>query len=301
MINNTLSRRKALALGAAAVSATAIAGAGATPAAATSMPVARLERIHQRRIGLYAKNLATGRSIAHRPDERFAMCSTFKTFAIAAVLSGRLLIGGRDLLSTRAHYPPSLVAGDVWAPKTRQWYEDGYVPTVEEMCEATQRYSDNGAVNWLLQLLGGPPAVTSVIRKLGDRVTRLDRWEPDMSEWEPGQELDTTTPRAMAASYRKLLLTDAILDRRQRRRQLGWMLENTTSVDTFRKALPRGWKLADKTGAGSYATRNNVGIAWNRRDQPIVASCYTRADSDDVERIDAPLADVFELCVEELG
>lgn len=301
MDTSNISRRTLL-TGAAAAAGT-MAMANATVAQAEPLvgdpdqndsgPVAQLEQRYERRIGLYAKNLRTGQTLTHRQGERFAMCSTFKVFAVSALLDGRLITPDPQVLERRAPFPPSLVAGDVWAPMTRAWFDHGYVPTMAEVCEAAVRDSDNGAVNLVLQHIGGPPAVTEYARRIRDRVTRLDRWEPDMSEFEPGQQFDTTTPRALGTSYATLLLGRA-LGRKERKLLTGWMLGNRTDPP-FRTVLPRGWTLADKTGSGGYATRNNVGIAWTDHDVPILVSCMTRADDPEVERLDQPLADAFAL------
>ena len=68
--------------------------------------------------------------------------------------------------------------------------------------------SDNTAANLLLELLGGPSAVTQFARALGDEMTRLDRKEPDVSEATPGDPRDTSTPAAMANDL-KLLISQA--------------------------------------------------------------------------------------------
>ncbi|MFC7624666.1 class A beta-lactamase [Microlunatus sp. GCM10028923] len=285
---------------------TVLAGAAALAAAVTLPGTARadsaieaLEAKHDRRIGLYAKNLRTGRELSHRPDERFALCSTFKTLAVSAALDGRLVTPDRHAQRRPVHYPPSLVAGDVWAPYTRKWFAEGYVPTFAEVCEVAVRDSDNGAANLVVQAIGGPAAVTRFVRDLGDEVTRLDRWEPDMSEYEPGQVLDTSTPRALGTSYAELILGRGLRPK-ERETITGWLLGNRADPP-FRKGLPEGWTLADKTGSGSYATRNDVGIAWNERKDPILVSCLTRADDPEATRKDEPLTEAFVHCVEQLG
>lgn len=258
-----------------------------------------IEAKHDRRIGLYARNLRTGRELTHWPDERFALCSTFKTLAVSAALDGRLITPDRDAQRRPVHYPPSLVAGDVWAPYTRKWFAEGYTPTFAEVCEVAVRDSDNGAANLVVQAIGGPAAVTRFVRELGDEVTRLDRWEPAMSEYEPGQVLDTSTPRALGTSYSKIILGRA-LHHRERETITGWLLGNRANPP-FRKGLPAGWTIADKTGSGSYATRNDVGIAWNERRDPILVSCLTRADDPAATRKDEPLTEAFVHCIERLG
>lgn len=59
---------------------------GLTPTAhAAAAPLAALERGVGGRLGFFALDTATGRSLAHRADERFAMASTFKALLACAV------------------------------------------------------------------------------------------------------------------------------------------------------------------------------------------------------------------------
>ena len=77
--------------------------------------------------------------------------------------------------------------------------------TVSALAEAAQVTSDNVAANLLLARLGGPTGFTARLRELGDRQTRLDRLEPELNLVLPGDERDTTTPRAMAETASRLL------------------------------------------------------------------------------------------------
>ncbi|WP_333763024.1 serine hydrolase [Streptomyces sp. IBSBF 2390] len=86
-------RRRLLTAGLAFTATTALA-ASAPPAATapgTGSPGAEaelrdLEQRYDARLGVLARNVRTGRTLSHRAGERFAMCSTFKAFAAAAVL-----------------------------------------------------------------------------------------------------------------------------------------------------------------------------------------------------------------------
>jgi beta-lactamase class A len=49
--------------------------------------LADLERAHGGRLGVAVLNLASGKRVGHRADERFLMCSTFKALAAAFVLA----------------------------------------------------------------------------------------------------------------------------------------------------------------------------------------------------------------------
>ena len=61
----------------------------ASPAfAAEALPeLESYERESGGRIGVYAENLANGKKLAWRADERFVMCSTFKASLAACVLT----------------------------------------------------------------------------------------------------------------------------------------------------------------------------------------------------------------------
>ena len=69
--------------------------------------------------------------------------------------------------------------------------------TIRDLCAASIIASDNAAANILLSGIGGPQALTTFMRSIGDEVTRLDRLEPDLNSNTPGDPRDTTTPRAM--------------------------------------------------------------------------------------------------------
>lgn len=299
----SLTRRSALS-GAAALAATGALlngpRAGAGEARTRSTPVdpsaiRDLESRHDRRIGVYASNLRTGRTLAHRADERFVMCSTFKVLAAAAVLDGRLVTPDRRVLGRPVHYPPSLVTDVGYAAVMQEWERTGHVPTVEEVCEAAVSASDNAAANWLLGLIGGPGAITRLARDLGDRTTALTRWEPALNQWTPGATRDTTTPRAMGANYAELLLGRA-LARPDRERLTDWMLASRTGDRALRKGLPQGWRIAEKTGSGDYGARNDVGVAWTPEGAPVLISCFTNGHGPGEVSLDDALADVASVC-----
>ncbi|MFI0907880.1 class A beta-lactamase [Streptomyces sioyaensis] len=276
----TVPTRRAL-LGAGAGLLTAGLLAGSTAPAAAEEPAAakgrtggahaalrRLERAHRARVGAFAHNTATGATIAYRPDTRVPLCSVFKTLAVAAVLRDLDLNG--ETLARRVHYTRAdLVAN---SPVTGKHVATGM--TIAELCAAALQRSDNTAANLLLRALGGPTAVTAFARSLGDRTTRLDRWEPELNSAEPWRTTDTTTPAAIGRTYARLLLGDALTPA-DRGRLTAWMKANETNTDRFRAALPRDWTLADKTGTGSYGTGNDVGVAWTPDGTPIVLAVLT--------------------------
>ncbi|WP_197355878.1 class A beta-lactamase, partial [Streptomyces clavuligerus] len=238
------------------------------PAALVHARLRALELEHSARLGVYGLNLATGRSVLHRADERFPMCSLFKTIAVAAVL--RDLDRDGAFLARRIRYTQADLVEH--SPVTPGRLSTGM--TVSELCGAAVCRSDNSAANLLLRELGGPSAVTRFCRSVGDRVTRLDRWEPALNSAEPWRAEDTTSPRAIGRTYTRLVL-GPVLDRPDRRRLTEWLLANTTSGDRFRAGLPGDWRLGDKTGAGEHGTNNDAGIAWKPDGTPVALAVLT--------------------------
>jgi beta-lactamase class A len=237
-----------------------------------------LEEEHTARLGVYARDMRTGRTVAYRAGERFPMASVFKTIAVAAVL--RDLDRDGEFLAKRIRYTREYVTRSGWSPVTREDENLAGGMTVGELCDATIRFSDNTAANLLLQELGGPTAVTRFCRSIGDGVTRLDRWEPELNSAEPWRVTDTTTPHAIGLTYARLVLGN-VLAPRDRERLTDWLLRNTTNVDTFRKGLPADWLLADKTGQGEYGGANDVGVTWPPDGTPIVMAVLTTQPEQD--------------------
>lgn len=231
-----------------------------------------LAKRHNAQIGLYAVNLDSEESLGYRDTEMFAMCSTFKAYAAAAVLQraqqGRLAL--RDTVpieaaDIRPHSP-------VTEPRV------GTAMTLAELCQAALQQSDNAAANGLLRALGGPPAITEFARSIGDDRSRLDRWEVELNSAIPGDPRDTSTPRALGTGYRAVLTGD-VLQPAGRQQLVDWMLGNQTS--SMRAGLPAGYTSADKTGSGDYGTTNDVGVVYGPAGQRMLLAFMTRSAVDD--------------------
>jgi beta-lactamase class A len=262
-----MQRRTFIVSGGAALIA-AIPRLGRSVPSAAGDPLAQLERQLGGRIGLAAVDTGSGARLAHRADERFAMCSTFKWLLAAATLAR---IDDRQLILERklAYGPADLLEH---SPVTSAHVSEGAL-SIRMLCEAAVEVSDNTAANLLLNCIGGPPALTRYARQLGDRLTRLDRMEPEMSSNRPGDARDTTTAHAMAEDLRGVLLGDAL--RADSRRLLtGWLENCQTGHDRLRAGLPGSWVVGDKTGTGPNGAVNDIAIAWPPRRPPILIAAY---------------------------
>jgi beta-lactamase class A len=241
---------------------------------ATESPFAGIEAVLGGRVGVMAVDTGDGSVMSHRADERFAMCSTFKWVLAAFVLS-QVEQDEMSLDERLSYGPDDLLA---YAPVTGKYVDRGWL-TANALCHATVTLSDNTAANLLLRRLGGPSELTAFLRQCGDDITRLDRYEPELNTNLPGDERDTTTPRAMAGTMQALLLGNEILTPESRSRLIGWLKETSTGLDRLRAGLPGDWTAGDKTGTGVSGAANDVAIAWPPGREPILIAAYL-SDSD---------------------
>ncbi|MGX5915112.1 class A beta-lactamase [Aliidiomarina sp. Khilg15.8] len=234
------------------------------------------------RVGFSAYDLESGRKWEYQADQRFALSSTFKTLACAALLQ-RVDAGQETLDRTVSFSESDLVT---YSPITKE-YAEGQAMTLSALCEATLTMSDNTAANVILRVLGGPEQVTLFARSLGDDVTRLDRWETELNEAVPGDNRDTTTPNAMVKNLQRLLLGDA-LSGKSREQLRDWLTRNQVADGLFRAVVPEGWIVADRTGAGGFGSRSITAVIWPPERQPIVVALYlTQTEASFAERNDA--------------
>ncbi|MEU4822682.1 class A beta-lactamase [Actinomadura sp. NPDC023710] len=299
------SSRRAL-LAAAALLPLAGCGEKERPSAAASSPSARpsaappdlsrfaaLERRHGARLGVYAVATRTGAEVAYRADERFAFCSTFKALAAAAVLHGNP-IGHLDRRITYTRADVNSIS-----PITKDRVATGM--TIRELCDAAIRHSDGTAGNLLMRDVGGPARLTAYLRGLGDAVSRMDDYEPELNRIRPGDPRDTTSPRAIAADHRAIVLGDA-LEPGRRALLRGWLERSATSVgaERIKAGLPRGWRTASKTGTGDYGRANDIAVVWPPQGAPLVVAVMSDRPGYDTPPRNALIAEATELVVSDL-
>ncbi|MEU7758818.1 MULTISPECIES: class A beta-lactamase [Micromonospora] len=243
--------------------------------------LAALERRFGARVGVFALDTGTGRTLAHRADERFAYASTCKALAAGAMLAATTDTDRDRVVRYRR---ADLVAH---SPVTERHVETGM--TLRDAAEAAVRYSDNTAGNLLFDALGGPAGFAQALREVGDSVTRPARTEPELNAATPGDERDTSTPRALAGSLRAYTLGEALRPA-DRDLLLGWMRASTTGSGLVRAGVPAGWQVADKSGTGGYGTRNDIAVVWPPDRAPIVLAVMTSRDGRDAKPDDALVA-----------
>lgn len=277
--NRRFSRRSSLLaglglLGASTLGLSGCTGRATAPLSTTSADwTAQMSELEKRagvQLGVCAISQGAPR-LEYRSKEAIPMCSTFKVIAVAGLLDKH----ARDESYWAQKVTVDPVKLVTYSPITSQFA--GKEMTISAICDAALRFSDNTAGNLILELLGGPAAVTAFAASKGFSATRLDRTETELNEAVPGDPRDTSTPADLAGLF-ELFLVGKGLDVIGQTMLRAWMLRNTTSAQRMRTGLPEGAELADKTGSGSYGVVNGVGVVFRHAKPPVSLAVMTRTD-----------------------
>jgi beta-lactamase class A len=254
--------------------------------------VAAIEKRIGGRIGVAALDTSNSKRIDYRQDERFPMCSTFKFLAAVAVL--KHVDEKKETLDRFISYS----ANDIleYAPVTKEHLKDGGM-SLGALCAAAIEQSDNTAGNLLLDSIGGPAGLTDFVRGLGDKMTRLDRKEPDLNSAIPGDERDTTTPAAMCVDMERLLL-GSFLSESSRHQLEEWLQHNETGGLMIRAGVPKDWSIGDKTGRGSNGSTNDIAILRPPGRVPILLAIYSVGSTASANDRQAAIAEVAKIVAE---
>ncbi|WIH22043.1 GMA family class A beta-lactamase [Photobacterium damselae] len=228
-----------------------------------------LYSIEQRTLGRIGVSVldSTDQQWHYKGNERFPMMSTFKTLACAKMLQD----SDRDILDISTMAPVKSDELIAWSPITKNMV--GSSITIENACEATMKTSDNTAANIVLKHIGGPQGVTAFLRLIGDKVTQLDRFEPELNQAKADDLRDTTTPNAMNKTLYHILFED-VLAQNSKKQLKEWMQGNTVSDSLLRSVLPKGWSIADRSGAGANGSRGITAAIWTDEREPLIISIY---------------------------
>ena len=266
--------RRDLLVSSAAASSLLVMPAAAKPTRHQFNAAERLRNLEtgQARLGVCLLDTVTGEVSGNRIEERFAMCSTFKLAMVAACLRE----ADNDRLDLEETLPYSEANLLEWAPVTRKHLGDGGL-SIATLAQAAQELSDGVAANLLVKRLGGPAAVTKKFREMGDPVSRLDRYEPDLGLVLSADMRDTTSPIAYARLVRRITM-GRVLRRESRERLLGWMQNTKTGANRLRSGLPGEWRTGNKTGTGRIEGTtnkcNDVALTFPPGKNPIIIAAY---------------------------
>lgn len=247
------------------------------------------------RLGFAAMDMANGRNLAWRGDERFVYCSTFKMYLAAATLL-RVQAGeerlDRAIPITRADMVNH-------APATEPAI--GSTLTIEQLMRGTVELSDNPAANILIREMGGIDALRAFYRGIGDDSTRVDRLEPEMNRQDGDR--DTIKPaRSVQNMIRLLVSAETPLTEPSKILLTRWLIDTPTGQGRLKAGVPTGWTVAHKTGTGGYGPTNDIGVLYPPEGRPVVVAAYYHATpASSAAANDAVIAEATRMALAALG
>jgi beta-lactamase class A len=198
-------------------------------------------------------HVESGRSVAVDGAKKLQLYSVFKVPLAIAVLKG--VEEKKISLDQKVHVTPGDVAPgsqfntDLWRQPVDK--------TVEELLEFSIVRSDNSSSDKLLQLVGGPAAVTQRMRALGYADIDIVSTVRDFAAKQENPNVATSGDLARLLTQ---LQKGELVQPANAALLLGFMERARTGGERrLRANLPAGTLVADKTGSGTAAT-NDIGV-----------------------------------------
>lgn len=247
--------------------------------------IEKKERQLGARIGVSVYDVVDNKLWNYNGNTSFPLMSTFKTLACAKLLAD--VEKGLQSFDTAVVITASSIID--WSPITKKHIGEKF--TLKQACSAAMIMSDNTAANMVLTGIKGPKALTQFMRSIGDNVTRLDRIEPDLNKAIDGDKRDTTTPNAMVESLHTLLFGN-VLSQASKTLLKQWMIDNKITGSLLRSVLPKGWSIADRSGAGGFGSRGITAVVWSDKRTPIIISIYLAQTNSSFAQRNKAIADI---------
>lgn len=164
---------------------------------ATTQDLKKVEDKYDANVGVYALNTATDEEITFNEDKRFAYASTFKAVSSAMLLEKT----PHNELNKKVHISKEDIVP--YSPVLEKFINKDI--TIKKLIEATMLYSDNTANNMIIEELGGYKEVNKRLKSLDDKTTKPSRMEPELNNYDPKSNKDTSTPKAFGKTLNKLI------------------------------------------------------------------------------------------------
>jgi len=248
------------------------------------------------RVGVCALDLAEAEPVCVNGDQRFPLQSVMKLVVAAAVLDA--VDHGQLRLSDPIVVRPGDISPGPEEFPTQVRRAGKVTTTVGDLMRRALVDSDSTSADVLTARLGGIAAVQGFLTRKHSEGLRIDRderhlqaesvglvWQPadsDLDQFEAAVKAlppkthtaaagaylqdprDTATPRGMV-DFLKSLASGKLLSPASTQKLLGVIATTATGTDRLKAGVPKGWKLAHKTGTGRVwqgvrSATNDVGL-----------------------------------------
>ncbi len=213
------------------------------------------------RVGIYIRDLRTGRTWSYQPDRLFPSASLIKVPIMAAVFDK--IARGELSLETRIRLTGKDRRGGSGSLK---WAREGTSLSVMELLYKMITESDNTAAQMIIDHVGYSYLEHS-FRKLGLIYTNITPEGMSLSSGRVARE-NYTTPREMALLVDRLYF-GAMVNRESSQLMLDLMKHNKGRT-RLRKSLPMGWEIGHKTGLLRRSC-HDAGVVFSPRGDYVIA------------------------------
>lgn len=203
--------------------------------------ITQIAQTYNGEVGLYIKDLKTGRTFEHNADQRFVCASLIKVPIMVAAFQA--IKEGKISLSTRMTYNRKFRREGSGYMK---WAKSGLQYTVSYLIYSMITRSDNTATAMIIDLLGYD-YLNERFAEAGLRETRIAPSGMSLASYLDPSKDNYTTPLEMGNLLEKIYKHEAVSDGLS-----DLMLEIMKGAAMHRsrlaRDLPDDWKLARKTG-----------------------------------------------------
>lgn len=212
-------------------------------------------------VGIYLKDLNTGKVWEHNPDRLFPSASLIKLPIMAAIFEK--IKAGELTLDTQIKLTRKYRAGGSGSLK---WVREGTSLSVMELVYKMITESDNTATKMLVEY-AGLDYLQSEFEKIGLVHTKIYPEGFSLTSGRVARENYTTT-REMAGLLEDIY-SGRLIDEASSEQMLDFLKHNK-SRSRLRKGLPLGWEIGHKTGLLRQSC-HDVGIVFSPRGDYIIA------------------------------
>lgn len=229
----------------------------------------KVSRSYRGRVGIYIKDLETGKTWSYNAEKLFPSASLIKVPIMAAVFE-KIKLGEFTLDTQIKLTRPSRVGGS----GSLKWVREGTSLSVLEIVYKMITESDNTATKMLIDHVG-MPYLSQAFLKLGLEHTNITPEGMSLSSGRVKRE-NFTTPREMASLLERIYAGE-LVDKEASEFMLD-VLKHTKSRSRLRKGLPLGWEIGHKTGLLRKSC-HDVGIVFSPRGDYVIAVLTSEAPS----------------------
>lgn len=227
----------------------------------------KVSRSYRGRVGIYIKDLETGKTWLYNADKLFPSASLIKVPIMAAVFE-KIKLGDLTLDTQIKLTRHERVGGS----GSLKWVRDGTSLSVMEIIYKMITESDNTATRMLIDYVS-MPYLDGAFKNLGLVHTNIT---PEGMSLSSGRVLreNYTTPREMASLLERIY-AGQLVSKESSEFMLD-VLKHTKSRSRLRKGLPLGWEIGHKTGLLRKSC-HDVGIVFSPRGDYVIAVLTSEA------------------------